>query len=220
MSLETKDVALVAIQVISLLIATIGHEIMHGLVALMYGDDTARKAGRLSINPIPHIDLLGTIILPLILIVSGSPVMFGYAKPVPVDMSIVYKNGGYRACSFVALGGVFFNFFLAFCCVLILKISVNAGLVDMESLVAGFFLILVFVNVVIGVFNLLPIPPLDGSKALVYISLMLKSNTLALLYDRAKSYGIIVILLMLLFPPTREGLLSIMRLTIAVFLKI
>ena len=102
---------------LALAIAVIGHEIMHGWVAKLFGDLTATYKGRLSINPLNHIDPVGTIIFPLFLLFSqkmagvSSPIIFGWAKPVPVDMFIVIKNGGYLAGTAVSLAGVTYNFY-------------------------------------------------------------------------------------------------------------
>ncbi|RDU71243.1 site-2 protease family protein [Helicobacter aurati] len=220
MDISKLDVILVIFQIVALLIAAIGHEIMHGLVALKYGDNTARREGRLSINPRSHIDLFGSIIIPLTLIVMGSPIMFGYAKPVPVDIDTVRDNGGYKACMLVALAGVFYNFFMAFCCVVILKLGLSFHLLDTQSLSLQFFFILLYVNIVLGVFNLLPIPPLDGSKALAYLGLMFNSSVFASLYNKFENYGMIILILLLLFPLTREAIFNVIRITVMMFLTI
>jgi Zn-dependent protease len=104
---------------LALAVSVIGHEIMHGFVAKLFGDLTATYAGRLSINPIRHIDPVGTIIFPIFLYLSQkmmgvtSPIIFGWAKPVPVDMFTVIKNGGFLAGTAVSLAGVTYNFLLA-----------------------------------------------------------------------------------------------------------
>ena len=104
---------------LALAIAVIGHEIMHGWVAKLFGDWTAKNEGRLSLNPIKHIDPVGTIIFPIFLYLSQkmagvtSPIIFGWAKPVPVNMFVVIRNGGYLAGTAVSLAGVFYNFLLA-----------------------------------------------------------------------------------------------------------
>lgn len=220
MDISSLDIILIAFQIIALLIAVIGHEIMHGLVALRYGDESARREGRLTINPLSHIDLFGSIIIPLTLIVMGSPIMFGYAKPVPVNIDTVRDNGGYKACMLVSLAGIFYNFFLAFCCVVILKLGLNFNLINTQSLILQFLFILISINIVLGVFNLIPIPPLDGSQALAYLGLMFNNSTFASLYNKFENYGMIIIILLLLFPLTRDAIFNVMKITIMMFLTI
>ena len=105
--------------VTALLVAIIGHEIMHGLVAYKYGDNTAKNLGRLKINPIVHIDPVGTILVPAMLFFSGAPFIFGWAKPVPINISTVMRNGGTTAAVAVSLAGITYNFVIAvFCAIL------------------------------------------------------------------------------------------------------
>jgi Zn-dependent protease len=184
--------------VLSLMIAIIGHEIMHGYVALKYGDTTAKKHGRLTINPIPHIDIVGTIILPATLIIFGAPFLFGWAKPVPIDQRVVLKNGGYLGAIYVALAGVAYNFALALLAVAILKNYEFSG-------VDGFILFtllknMLIINLVLAVFNLWPIPPLDGSKALLYFCMNFGIKSLVNLYYSVEKYGMIILLIILMTP--------------------
>ena len=94
----------IPLMVVALLIAIIGHEIMHGYVAYRYGDSTAKDSGRLSLNPIVHIDLIGSILVPATLFLANAPFLFGWAKPVPVRMDRVIYNGGYFAAFFGIFG--------------------------------------------------------------------------------------------------------------------
>jgi Zn-dependent protease len=143
------------------------HEVSHGLVALWFGDDTAKRAGRLTLNPVPHIDPFGTIILPAILTLSGAGA-FGYAKPVPVDVSRLRspRNQGLV----VSLAGPFTNLLLVAASVVWLRFvrqpstlfsvindPTRAAVVDRLVFYLG------YVNVILATFNMLPLPPLDGS---------------------------------------------------------
>ncbi|RUM28444.1 MAG: site-2 protease family protein [Aquifex sp.] len=156
----------------ALMIAVILHEVAHGWVAYKMGDYTPKEAGRLTINPIPHIDLLGTIILPGILMLIGSPIVFGWAKPVPINPANFRDLR--KGMFLVSIAGVAANFILA------ISFGIfNRFLREILPLVppeVGKFLIIplmifsakvVLINLVLGLFNAIPIPPLDGSKALM-----------------------------------------------------
>ncbi len=138
------------------------HEISHGVVALWFGDDTAKRAGRLTLNPLPHIDPFGTIILPLLLSLSGLGV-FGYAKPVPVNPSRLRhpRNEGLL----VSLAGPVTNLSLAAASVVWLRFVTHPAFLSTVSGPLSVRIVLLFgyVNVLLAVFNLIPIPPLDGS---------------------------------------------------------
>jgi Zn-dependent protease len=148
--------------------AIILHEVMHGVVAKMLGDETASRAGRLTLNPIAHVDLFGTIILPAILLFAGAPV-FGYAKPVPVD----YRNlhNPRTGMMVVAAAGPLTNLALAaISIVLLLVIRPHLEGPWASSLWVPIFEMLrisLSVNVALGIFNLIPILPLDGGRVLV-----------------------------------------------------
>lgn len=183
---------------LALMIAVIGHEIMHGAMALRYKDTTAKDAKRLTINPIPHIDPIGTIVLPLVLVVLNAPFLFGWAKPVPINENIILRNGGYLGAINVSLAGVFYNFSLAIITSLIL---LNTEFVGMEGFVLFSFLKhLLIINVVLGVFNLWPIPPLDGSKALLYFCMNFGINAYTKFYFMTERYGMIILMLVLMTP--------------------
>jgi len=189
---EEQLIKIVA-SVIALAIAIIGHEIMHGYVAYRYGDNTAKEQGRLSINPIVHIDIVGTIILPALLFISGAPFLFGWAKPVPINPYTVLRNGGYYGMFNVSMAGIMFNVTLA------VVSSLLFGVSDYVSINILLFQLVVY-NVVLAMFNLLPIPPLDGSKAISYIGLMIGSGTLARFFDKIERYGMILLVLFLVSP--------------------
>ena len=137
------------------------HEYAHGWMADRLGDPTARYAGRLTLNPKAHIDLWGTILMPLLLfVISSGSFLFAYAKPVPYNPYNL-KNHKWGP-AMVALAGPFANFLLAFCFAMLIRIFPTAPAVD-------FFYIITYANVLLLVFNLVPIPPLDGSKLLFAI---------------------------------------------------
>ncbi len=154
----TDAVFYVAILIMSVVI----HEISHGFMAERFGDKTARYAGRLTLNPIKHLDLFGSILLPALLIISKVGFVFGWAKPVPYNPNnLSNKKWGTIA---VASAGVMANFFIAIVFGLMLRIGLSYSLPD------GFYFIvsaITLVNIGLGVFNLIPIAPLDGSRILV-----------------------------------------------------
>ncbi|MDE6886448.1 MAG: site-2 protease family protein [Helicobacteraceae bacterium] len=196
------DIFKLIIQISALLVAIIGHEIMHGLIALLYGDESAKIEGRLSLNPIKHIDLLGSIIIPLALFLLKAPFLFGWAKPVPVDIRKVIENGGYNAAIFVSLAGILYNLTIAIIASIIIKLVF--GGVDESNLASAilfsFLLYLVIYNIVLAVFNLLPIPPLDGSQALGYLSLKFNSDKIPLFFNKIERFGIFILFGILLIP--------------------
>ena len=170
--MQELNIGILLISICALLVAIIGHEIMHGLAALYYGDDTAKLYGRISINPIKHIDLVGSIILPIGLLLLQSPFMFGWAKPVPINIREVIKNGGYNGAIMVSLAGIIYNFLLAIIFAIIYYgIYKFAGISFMMSTTGGIIMSLisatVSINVGLGLFNLIPLPPLDGSKVIM-----------------------------------------------------
>jgi len=206
--MDSIDLLKIVAAVIALAVAIIGHEIMHGWVAYMYGDTTAKNAGRLSINPISHVDLVGTIIVPAtmyflpILLGGDSGFLFGWAKPVPINTATVIRKGGYNAAMQVDLAGIVYNFTLAAIASIVVVAMSQPTTAD--SLVYIFTYIFMFqllvINVVLGVFNLLPVPQFDGAHFLMHLSLKYKVNAVAEFFYKNERYGIIVVLVILMTP--------------------
>jgi len=193
------DLNQIVVMIVPLLFAVTIHEVAHGYVAYKMGDNTAMLAGRLSLNPIRHLDFVGSLILPLLLKLTGSPVIFGYAKPVPVNFS---NFRDYRKSTiYVASAGVLANFALAIISGLLFQILTHFQSLWYASILKPFVLDLyhmlgysVLINLVLAVFNLIPIPPLDGSKILA----MLLPVPLRLQYARMERFGMIIIIFLLL----------------------
>lgn len=155
------DPILVVFQITILVFAVIIHEVSHGVVALSLGDPTAKLSGRLTLNPIPHIDIYGSIILPLLMgLASGGAFVFGYAKPVPFNPYLLRDQKW--APALVALAGPASNLVLA----IFLGVSyrIAAVFTNIPAEIGQLFGIAVITNIVLAVFNSVPIPPLDGSK--------------------------------------------------------
>ena len=184
-----------AAAIVALVLSVMIHEVAHGWVALRCGDPTARDAGRLSLNPVRHIDLVGTIILPMILALSGSGVMFGWAKPVPVNIGRCRNPR--QAFWMTAIAGPLSNLLQAlFGTALIwamVLLSRKGGGSTAGELMFSFLIAYVVTNLVLMTFNLVPIPPLDGSKVVA----MLLPHRLAIPYLQIGGYGFILIFLLL-----------------------
>ena len=153
----------IALFVVPIVLAVTLHEAAHGFVALYFGDDTAKNAGRLTLNPLKHVDPFGTIILPLLLIVSNAGFLFGYAKPVPVNFNAL-RNPRWDML-WVAIAGPVTNIALAIVSTLLL-VGVDESASSPPQMMQSVILLSVELNVVLAVFNMLPLPPLDGSKVL------------------------------------------------------
>lgn len=177
-----------------LIFSAIIHEIAHGYVAERLGDPTARLAGRLTLNPKKHIDPMMSIALPLILLISGSPVIIGAAKPVPVDPFNL--RDGRKDLALVSLSGPLTNVILAILASFIIKIITNFEQTELLSFLRSFFAIVVQLNLLLAIFNLIPIPPLDGSK----IFSLLLPEKLANAFLSLGSIGIFIIFFLLLSP--------------------
>jgi Zn-dependent protease len=189
-----------SVSIVILLFSVILHEVMHGYVASKFGDNTAERAGRLTLNPLPHIDPFGTILLPLLLVISGAPILFGWAKPVPVNP--LNFNNLRKGEFFVSAAGILANFSLAILAAIIYHL-LNAMPQTFPPLVGALLRFTVMINLILGIFNLFPIPPLDGSKVLLS---QLPYN-LARQYERLEPYGFII-LLILMVSGVLQGLLG------------
>ncbi len=190
-----------------LIVAIVLHEYAHGRVAYFFGDPTAKSLGRLTLNPIPHIDLYGSIIVPLILFLIPGGFIFGWAKPVPINAARLHNPK--RDMAFVAIAGPLMNLFLAIVSGLVLAFlfSIDPTLqenwppqpgVERREDLLGMFLVplsamalfSMLINIVLFAFNLLPIPPLDGSRILV--CLLPPKPAMAL--SRLEPYGMLVVM--------------------------
>jgi len=189
----------IVVMIVPLLFSVTIHEVAHGYVALRMGDNTARLAGRLTLNPIKHLDFFGSLILPLILKLTGSPVIFGYAKPVPVNFSNFRDIR--KGTIYVASAGVLANFILAILSGILFQTLVHFQWVWYPSIFKPLIMDLyhmlfysVVINSVLGIFNLIPIPPLDGSKILA----MFLPPALRMQLVRIERFGMIIIIFLLL----------------------
>lgn len=192
----------ISVWALPVLAAIVFHEVAHGWVAYRLGDPTAARMGRLTLNPLSHIDLFGTIILPLLLIVVRAPFLFGYAKPVPVNFYNL--NRPKRDMIWVALAGPLTNILLALGSVLILKFLRALEFSPGSSYTPYLLAILtpvylmaqnsLMINVVLAVFNAFPVPPLDGGRVLVGLLPEPQSSAVA----RIEPYGFLIILLLLM----------------------
>jgi Zn-dependent protease len=194
MSAETLDI------ILALVIAVVLHELAHGAVAWLLGDRTAQRAGRLTLNPLKHVDPMGSIVVPLILAVSQLATigrvafMYGWAKPVPVQPMELRINGQRHPrelMAVVAAAGPLMNFALA----------VLGGLLMYTGKAPVFLEYFILINLTLGIFNLLPLPPMDGGRIAVGVLPLVAARFLA----RSEKYGIVLVLLVLFVLPTALG---------------
>lgn len=171
------------------------HEAAHGYVARMFGDPTAWQAGRISLNPIRHVDPIGTIVVPLVLLfftklMGGSGLLFGWAKPVPVDWSRLRNPK--RDMAWVALAGPASNLVMAIIWAISLRLLAEAG-ASASDFWARMAIAGVQVNLILMALNLVPLPPLDGGRIVCSIL----PNGLAYQYSRIEPYGILILILLM-----------------------
>ncbi len=215
MNLQLHEIALfLSIILVPLIFAVTFHEAAHGFIAKLRGDSTAAMLGRVTLNPIKHIDPVGTIVVPvsmlLISLSTGTGFLFGWAKPVPVNFNNLKRPR--LDMALVALAGPFANFLMA-----IIWYLLSAYAITSESFAQMAFYG-VFINLILMVLNLLPIPPLDGSRI---VSACLP-NDLMIAYNRLGQYGLIILIVILLLPigPHNSLLFSIILPTVMFFIHL
>ncbi|MQA65759.1 MAG: site-2 protease family protein [Alphaproteobacteria bacterium] len=185
---DLGQMAMVAsVWVIPVILAITLHEAAHGYAALRFGDDTALRAGRVSMNPLRHVDPFGTILLPALLLLVRAPFLFGYAKPVPVDFSRL--NHPRRDMVWVAAAGPGMNIFLAVISALLLHATVYAPGWAAEWLILNLNNSLL-INVVLAIFNMIPLPPLDGGRVAVGVL----PDAIAFPLARLERYGLVILI--------------------------
>ncbi len=191
------DVTKIVLSIVPLLFAIILHEVSHGWVAEKLGDPTARMLGRITLNPISHIDPIGTIIVPGILLLTGSHFLFGWAKPVPVNFANL--RGGRRDMALVALSGPLSNFLLAVLSSIIFHLTfggvtgpvgISDRIITPIHIMANYS---VLFNLVLMVINLLPILPLDGGRIVAGLAPV----HIAMSMERMERYGMLIVLLLI-----------------------
>lgn len=176
-----------------LILSVIVHEVAHGYAANSLGDPTARLAGRLTLNPIPHIDLMGSIIIPALLVLTGSPILFGWAKPVPYNPYNL-KNQRWGE-ALVAIAGSATNIFIAIIFGLIVRFG---SVIGFDAIAMSLAATIAFVNLFLGFFNLIPFPPLDGFTALRAALPWQSSTGLVRFEQRVRGAGTLSLILFLL----------------------
>lgn len=195
------DIESLLISALAVIIGIVIHESAHALAAYALGDKTARSRGRVSLNPLKHIDPFGTILLPLLMIAAGGPV-FAFAKPVPIYLGNLKHPK--RDELLISLAGPASNIVLACLGALLLSGVVNGSVwaTDAGSIVAEFALTFIFVNLSLAFFNLIPLPPLDGSSILVPF---LKGEALNAYY-RIQQYAMPILIVVLYLLPMLTGI--------------
>jgi Zn-dependent protease len=191
---DNTTIYAISVWILPLVIAITFHEAAHGFVAHHFGDNTAWELGRVSFNPLKHIDPFGTLIMPAILLLSHSPFLFGYAKPVPVNFRAL-RNPRIDMV-WVALAGPATNIVLALAAAaafhLITFVPDNAAQWVADNLKNA-----LVINVVLAIFNMLPIPPLDGGR----VAVGLLPNVLAVPLSRLEPYGMLILIGILIILP-------------------
>ncbi|MBT8332127.1 MAG: site-2 protease family protein [Deltaproteobacteria bacterium] len=185
------NIGLIIIQVVALFMALTFHEFAHGWIARQLGDRTAEAQGRLTLNPKDHIDPFGTLLLPGILIFINSPVVFGWAKPVPIN-PMNFGNPR-KGMMWSALGGPVINLLLAAILVIAFKTMLMLGIFVKPLLL--FLIVAIQLNLFLAVFNLIPIPPLDGGR--VMVGLLPPKQAMA--YSKIEPYGFMIVILLMYF---------------------
>jgi len=191
----------IALGVVPVVLAITLHEAAHGFVARMFGDQTAWMLGRVTLNPIKHIDPVGTILLPGVLLLMHAPFLFGWAKPVPVNFGNLRNPK--RDMLWVAAAGPGANFAMAFAWALLLKGALPNGMLASAGL-AEMAQIGIEINLMLMALNLLPIPPLDGGR----IAVSVLPRRAAMAWAGLERYGLFIVLALLLIPGLLNALMS------------
>lgn len=183
----------ISIWALPVVFAVVLHEVAHGWVADRLGDNTARFMGRLTLNPLKHIDPLGTVLIPLLLLISGSPFLFGYARPVPIDPRKLRNPK--RDMIWVAAAGPVTNLLLALISALLLFVVVRLpdALIWFTQPIAMMCQASIIINFVLFIFNLIPLPPLDGGR----VAVGLLPGPMAYQLSRMEPYGFLIIVALL-----------------------
>jgi len=176
----------VVFPILVLIMSVVLHELSHGVAAARLGDPTARLAGRLTLNPLKHLDPLGSVLLPAALVVSGAPFVFGWAKPVPYDPR--FLRGGKWGPAIVGAAGPCANIAIALIAGLAFRWGATSG--ALAATVGNLLATVIVINLVLAVFNMIPIPPLDGSKLLYAV---LPRET-ALAVAQFERYGFVLVI--------------------------
>lgn len=218
---ELTTIQKIAVMAMPLVFAIVFHEVAHGWVADKLGDPTARKAGRLTLNPISHIDLFGTIIMPLLLfLLTDGRMLFGYAKPVPIN-PYNFKNPK-KGMALSSLAGPGVNMIMAVACAFLLR-AVMGGLEGkvpepywgwLAIPLSYMFVYGIIINVVLAVLNLIPIPPLDGSRVMYWVL----PDRQAAAYYRLEPYGTLILLMLIMFGALGKIMTPILRPLLALLL--
>jgi Zn-dependent protease len=188
-----QNIQLLSVQFVPFVMAVVFHEYAHGFIASRWGDETAKERGRLTLNPLPHVDPLGTLVFPILMMLSGTHILFGWAKPVPIDPRRFRK---FRPGLFwVSFAGPGMNFLLAtlsaaaFCAI---QRWMPQDFFFFEPLITMCY-VSITLNYALGIFNLIPLPPLDGSKIIESVLPL----ELARKYESISRYGMLILMALL-----------------------
>lgn len=186
--MQTGDLAMLALRFVLLAPAIILHEVAHGYVAYLLGDPTAKLRGRLTLNPVAHVDVWGTLVMPIMLLaLSGGRFSFGYAKPVPINPYAMRKTTVQTGMLLTGIAGPATNVALAVVSGLIFRVVSLTSAPDIVVTILYYF---AYINLILAFFNLIPIPPLDGSRVL---QRFLSGRALEI-YDSIEPYGFMIVI--------------------------